>query len=222
MTILRQHIDTVVRHYRGQLVAWDVVNEAIADDAELRQSMWLNGIGSDYIEMAFRWAHVADPQARLFYNDYGGEGLGKKSDAIYALVKNLRQRDVPIHGIGFQMHVSIDNPPKPEDVAANIKRLGELGLAVHITEMDVRIHGGRGTRQEKLATQAKLYREMLQACLDASNCTTFVTWGFSDRHSWIPSYYGHPDSPLIFDESFRPKPAYNALIELLRKPLNTE
>jgi len=217
MTILRQHIETVVGHYRGQLLAWDVVNEAIADDAELRESIWLKGIGSDYIEMAFRWAHAVDPQARLFYNDYGGEGLGKKSDAIYALVRDLRQRDVPIQGVGFQMHVSIDRPPQPEDVAANIQRLGELGLEVHITEMDVSIHGSKGTRQEKLAAQANLYRDMLQACLNASNCKVFVTWGLTDHHSWIPKYYGHPDSPLIFDESFRPKPAYNALIEVLRK-----
>jgi endo-1,4-beta-xylanase len=217
MAILRQHIYTVVDRYRGQLVAWDVVNEAIADNASLRDTIWLKGIGSEYIEMAFRWAHEADPQARLFYNDYGGEDLGKKSDAIYALVKDLRQRDVPIHGIGLQMHISINNPPKPEAVAANIKRLGELGLEVQITEMDVRIHGGTGTREEKLAAQANLYRDMLKVCLNAPNCKAFVTWGFTDKHSWIPSHFGHPDSPLIFDELFRPKPTYGALMEELTK-----
>ncbi len=217
MTILRQHIYTVVDRYRGQLVAWDVVNEAIADNASLRDTIWLKGIGSEYIEMAFRWAHEADPQAHLFYNDYGGEDLGKKSDAIYALVKDLRQRDVPIHGIGLQMHISINNPPKPEAVAANIKRLGELGLEVQITEMDVRIHGGTGTREEKLAAQANLYRDMLKVCLNAPNCKAFVTWGFTDKHSWIPSHFGHPDSPLIFDELFHPKPTYGALMEGLTK-----
>ena len=217
MTILRQHIYMVVDRYRGQLVAWDVVNEAIADNASLRDTIWLKGIGSEYIEMAFRWAHEADPQVRLFYNDYGGEDLGKKSDAIYALVKDLRQRDVPIHGIGLQMHISINNPPKPEAVAANIKRLGELGLEVQITEMDVRIHGGTGTKEEKLAAQANLYRDMLKVCLNAPNCKAFVTWGFTDKHSWIPSHFGHPDSPLIFDELFRPKPTYGALMEGLTK-----
>lgn len=216
MTILRQHIDTVVSHYRGQLVAWDVVNEAIADNASQRDTFWLQGIGPKYIEMAFRWAHEADPQARLFYNDYGGEALGKKSDAIYSLVKDLRQRDVPIHGVGLQMHVSITNPPKPEDVAANIKRLNELGLEVQITEMDVRIHDGKGTTKEKLAAQAKVYRDMLRTCLNASKCTAFLTWGLTDRHSWIPKYFGHPDSPLIFDESYRPKLAYKALVEELK------
>jgi endo-1,4-beta-xylanase len=218
MSILRQHIDTVVGRYRGQLIAWDVVNEAIADDqTSLRNTIWWRTIGPEYLEMAFRWAHQADPQARLFYNDYDGEALGKKSDAIYALVKDLRQRDVPIHGVGLQMHVSINNPPNPKDVAANIKRLGELGLEVQITEMDVRIHGGTGTRTEKLAAQAQLYRNMLRVCLKSPNCKAFVTWGFTDRHSWIPSHFGHPDSPLFFDESFRPKPAYNALRELLQE-----
>lgn len=217
MTILRQHIDKVVSHYDGKVVAWDVVNEAIADNGSLRQSIWLKGIGPEYIELAFRWAHAADPQARLFYNDYGGEALGKKSDAIYALVKDLLQRDVPIHGVGLQMHISINNPPNPEDVAANIKRLGELGLEVEITEMDVKIHDGTGTREEKLTAQADVYRNMLRVCLDAANCKAFVTWGFTDRHSWIPDYFGHPDSPLIFDESYRPKPAYKALKEVLKQ-----
>ncbi len=217
MTILRQHIYTVVSHYRGQLVAWDVVNEAIADDASLRDTIWLKGIGQEYLEMAFRWAHEADPQVRLFYNDYGGEGLGKKSDAIYALVKDLRQRDVPIHGVGFQMHVGIKNRPNPEAVAANIKRLDELGLEVQITEMDVKISEGTGTREEKLAAQAEVYRNMMRVCLAASNCKAFLLWGVSDRYSWIPGFIKQPDAPLIFDESSRPKPAYAALVEELKK-----
>lgn len=217
ITILRQHINTVVGRYRDRLFAWDVVNEAIsdADDAALRENIWLKTIGSDYIEMAFRWAHEADPKARLFYNDYNGEGLGKKSDEIYALAKDLRQRNVPINGVGLQMHVSLDNPASPEAVATNIKRLGELGLEVQITEMDVRTYGAKGTLEEKLTAQANLYRDMLRVCLDAPKCTAFATWGFTDQHSWIPKHYNHPDSPLIFDESYRPKPAYNALIEVL-------
>jgi endo-1,4-beta-xylanase len=217
MTILREHIDTVVSHYRGQLVAWDVMNEAIADNAELRDTIWLKTIGQDYIELAFRWAHEADPQVRLFYNDYDSEGLGAKSDAIYALVKDLRQRDVPIHGVGLQMHVSINNPPNPEDVAANIKRLNDLGLEVQITEMDVRIGSGTENLEQRLAQQAAVYRNMMRVCLEAENCTAFVVWGLSDRHSWIPSHYNQPDLPLIFDKSFRPKPAYEALIEELQR-----
>jgi endo-1,4-beta-xylanase len=217
MDILHQHIYTVVAHYQGQLAAWDVVNEAVAGNGSLRDSIWLSRIGSEYIELAFRWAHEADPQARLFYNDHDGEGLGKKSDGIYALVKELRQRNVPIHGVGFQMHKSIKNPPSIEQVAANIKRLGELGLEVQITEMDVQIHDGIGTTQQKLASQADVYREMMRVCLDAPNCKSLTTWGLADHHSWIPYFFKRPDSPLLFDESYRPKPAYDALVDVLKE-----
>jgi endo-1,4-beta-xylanase len=217
MDILHQHIYTVVAHYQGQLAAWDVVNEAVAGNGSLRDSIWLSRIGPEYIELAFRWAHEADPQARLFYNDHDGEGLGKKSDAIYELIKDLRQRNVPIHGVGFQMHKSIKNPPSIKQVAANIKRMGELGLEVQITEMDVQIHDGKGTTQQKLASQADVYREMMRVCLYAPNCTSLTTWGLADHHSWIPYFFKRPDSPLLFDESYRPKPAYNALVDVLKK-----
>ncbi|NEQ67764.1 MAG: endo-1,4-beta-xylanase, partial [Symploca sp. SIO2D2] len=216
LELMRQHIYTVVGHYRGQVESWDVVNEAISHNGKMRDSVFLNNIGPEYIEMAFRWAHEADPQARLFYNDHDAEELGKKSDAIYELVKNLLERNVPIHGVGFQMHTSLKRPPNPQKVAANIQRLGELGLEVWITEMDVQIYDGKGTREEKLAAQAEVYRDILRVCLDAPNCKSFATWGFSDKYSWIPYFFDRPDSPLLFDESYRPKPAYNALVEELQ------
>lgn len=218
IAIMRQHIDTVVGHYRGQLAVWDVVNEAVAEDGNsLRNTVWLQKIGKEYIEMAFRFAHEVDPKARLFYNDYGGEELGKKSDTIYELVKDLRQRNVPIDGVGLQMHVSIKNPPNPEKVAANIKRLNQLGMEVHVTEMDVKISDGIGTLSERLAAQAAVYRNMMQVCLSAQNCKGFSVWGVNDRYSWIPRFLNKPDAPLLFDESSRPKPAYEALLEVLKK-----
>jgi endo-1,4-beta-xylanase len=213
--ILREHITTVVGHYRGRVAAWDVVNEAVTDDGSLRDTIWLRSIGPEYIDLAFRWAHEADPDALLFYNDYAAEGLGPKSDAVYALVQALLERGVPIDGVGLQMHVSLRWPPDPEAVAANMDRLGALGLAVHVTEMDVRIQGAPGTVEERLAAQANIYRDMMEVCLGASACKAFVTWGFTDRHSWIPQHTGHPDAPLLFDESYRPKPAYHAIMDAL-------
>lgn len=216
--ILRQHINTVMSHYRGKLGIWDVVNEAVAEDGNsLRNTVWLQKIGKEYIEMAFLLAREVDPKARLFYNDYGGEELGKKSDAIYALVKDLRQRKVPIDGVGLQMHVGIKNPPNPEKVAANIKRLNELGLEVQITEMDVKISDGTGTLTQRFSAQADVYRQMMQVCLSAQNCQGFSFWGVNDRYSWLPRFFKKPDAPLIFDESSRPKPAYEALVEVLKK-----
>lgn len=212
--ILREHIMTVVGHYRGRVVVWDVVNEAIADDgSSLRDSIWLRVIGPEYIDMAFRWAHEADPDALLFYNDWGGEGQGQKWDATYALVRDLLQRGVPIHGVGLQMHVSLDSCPEPQDVAANIERLAALGLEVHITEMDVRIE--MPATQEELDKQACIYRDMLRVCLSAENCTAFVLWGFADSHSWIPDFFQGCGAALIFDEAYDPKPACNALMDVL-------
>ena len=213
MAILRDHIYAVAGHYRGQLLAWDVVNEAIDNQGQLRDSIWLRGIGPEYIDLAFHWAHEADPHALLFYNDYGGEGLGRKSDAIYELVKGLTQRGVPLDGVGLQMHVGLAEAPPAEEVAANMERLAELGLIVHVTEMDVRL-GGLGTPAE-LDAQARLYGDMLRTCLSASNCQAFVLWGFTDRYTWIPDLLGRPDAPLIFDRDYRPKPAYGALQQAL-------
>jgi endo-1,4-beta-xylanase len=215
MAILRDYIHTVVSHYRGQVNTWDVASEALDAD-----NFWMDKIGPDYIDWAFRWAHEADPQARLFYNDYESEELSKKSsDQIYNLVKGLLQRGVPIDGVGLEMHLSLGKQlPMPQEVLTNMKSLADLGLEVQITEMDVQIHGASGTMQEKLAQQASAYRDILGACLSVTKCTAFVMWGFSDRYSWIPSFTGHPDAPLIFDESYHPKPAYCALIAELAPP----
>jgi endo-1,4-beta-xylanase len=216
MAILREHILTEVSHYRGQVNIWDVVNEAINNNGTLRDSIWLRGIGPDYLDLAFRWAHEANPEARLFYNDYGGEGLGEKSDAIYNLVKGMIQRGVPINGVGLEMHVSLDAYPHPEDVLANLKRLATPGLEVQITEMDVKIQDDARPMQARLDAEAQIYRDMLSVCLAVKQCTAFVMWGFTDRHSWIPGATGHPDAPLIFDSAYRPKPAFFALVDVLR------
>ncbi len=216
MAILKDHIMTVVSHYRGKLIAWDVVNEAIADGTDtLRNSIWMQDIGPDYIDWAFRWAHQADPQVHLFYNDYGGDGLGAKSNAIYNLVKGLVQRGVPIYGVGLQMHVSITDPPSEQDVIANMQRLAALGLKVQITEMDVEIQGDPRPLAEKLQAQAQVYHDMMAACLAVSACEAFVMWGFTDRYSWIPAATGHADEPLIYDQNYHPKPAFHALMSAL-------
>jgi endo-1,4-beta-xylanase len=216
--ILHDHIDTVVGHFRGQVADWDVVNEVLNDDGTLRETIWHKAIGPEYIAMAFRWAHAADPQAKLFYNNYGGEMQGPKADAAYALVKRLQQEGVPIDGAGFQMHVGLGNAPAPAAVAANMRRLDELGLEVQITEMDVQLQTGTGTEAQKWQAQAEIYGDMLQTCVEAVNCHTFMMWGFTDNYSWIPGYTGNPDNPLIFDRDYQPKPAYDRLMEVLSTP----
>jgi len=163
----------------------------------------------------FHWAHEADPDARLFYNDYAAEALNTKSDAIYATVKELLRRRVPIHGVGLQMHVCQWAPPKPKSVARNIRRLNALGLDVHITEMDVRIK--EPATDKDLKAQARVYRDIAKVCLKAAQCTALVTWGVTDRYSWIPHAFKGNGSALLFDTKGDPKPAYHALHKTLER-----
>ncbi len=216
IAILREHIAAVVGRYKGRIAEWDVVNEAVDDNQNaLRQSLWYQRIGPDYLDIAFRAAQEADPGALLFYNDYSTEGLGGKSDAVYNLVRSLVERGVPVHGVGFQVHTSLAWKPKPEDVAANMARYAALGLKVAITEMDVRVQDTGGVNAANLEAQAQVYRDMLDVCLKAANCTGFSTWGFTDKYSWIPFFTGRADAALIFDQNYQPKPAYTALAQRL-------
>lgn len=214
-SILQDHIMNVATHFRGKVVLWDVVNEAISYGQPYgpQPSYWLNTIGSNYVDMAFRWAHQADPGAKLFYNDTGGEGLGAKSDAVFNLVQGLVTRGVPVNGVGLQMHVSLAGAPSAADIATNIKRLTDLGLEVQITEMDVRLKTPASSSD--LIAQAKVYQDVLNACLGNSMCTALVTWGVTDAHSWIPGSYPGFGSALLFDENLQAKPAASAIVSVL-------
>ncbi len=205
---VEDHIRTVAGRYRRRVRAWDVVNEAIDDGTYgLRSTVFSRGLGDDYVAVAFRLARRADPDAELIYNDYGGEGLNRKSDAIYALVKGLKERGVPIDGVGLQMHVNAASYPSAADVAANIRRLADLGLQVNISEMDVQVRNVPGDAAAKLARQRQVYREVVAACLTVPRCEAVTLWGFTDAHSWIDSFFG-ADDPLVFDEQYRAKPAF--------------
>jgi endo-1,4-beta-xylanase len=222
MAILREHIQTVVGRYRGQIAVWDVVNEALAGtaDGSLRDYFWLRAIGPTYIDLAFRWANEADPAARLFYNEFFAEGRGPKSDRVYELVRDLRGRGVPAHGVGMQMHIEEEGRPSPQrpipqEVATNMDRLAALGLTVHVTEMDVRV--GQNAGQAQLESQARMYADILRVCLAAPTCEALVTWGVSDLHSWlrVPPQSQPWEQPLLFDDTYRPKPAYYAVRDIL-------
>jgi endo-1,4-beta-xylanase len=215
MAILRDHIKTVVGRYRGQIVAWDVVSEALNRDGSLRDTIWLRNIGPEYIDLAYQWAHEADPEARLFYSDYGNDEEGPKPDGMYNLMRSLLQRGVPINGVGLQTHRHLKDPPKIDLIAKNIKRHVDLGIEVQFTELDVQIVEAQGTWEERLAAQGRVYGDLLRVCLEAKNCTAFMTWGFTDRYTWINDLTGKVEAPLIFDTLYRPKPAYHAIKQVL-------
>jgi len=201
------HIRTVAGHYRRRVYAWDVVNEAIDDSQSgLRSTVFSRGLGPDYVAEAFRLARKADPDAELVYNDYGGEGLNRKSNDIYNLVKDLKQRGL-VDGVGLQMHISAASFPAIADIQANIQRLADLGLQVNLSEMDVRIKDVPGDAVTKRQRQRQVYRDVVAACVAVPRCEAVTLWGFTDAHSWIDSTFG-ADDPLLFDEQYRAKPAF--------------
>jgi endo-1,4-beta-xylanase len=220
--VLADHIATVVGRYSGKVYAWDVVNEPFNDDGSMRNSVWYNGPGIGFagkgtklIEQALKWAHAADPQAKLFVNEFGAEMLNGKSNALYAMAKDFVKRGIPLSGIGFQLHVgdSFDSFDALSSFRANIKRFAALGLEVQFTEVDVRENNaGRAN----MSAQAETYKDLLSECLRQPACTAFQTWGFTDKHSWIPAENPGYGWALPFDANYKKKRAYDAMMKKLK------
>lgn len=210
---LRNNFRHVLRRYRGRIDRWDVVNEAIADDGSgLRSTIFSQTLGSDYIAWAFREAHEIDPDAELLYNDYGTETANPKSDTVYAMVKGLLAEGVPIHGVGFQMHLVAATAPSTDDMIANLERFTDLGLSVNISELDVRVASLTSSEPEKLATEKQVFHRAVAACLAVPRCDAVTTWGFTDKYTWITGAFG-ADEPLEFDTQYKKKPAFYGLID---------
>jgi len=221
-TVLQGHIHTVMTHYASKVYAWDVVNEAFNDDGTMRHTLWYDqpgiiaGKGTEYIERVFRWAHQADPDAKLFYNDYDAEAINRKSEAIYKMAKDFKKRGVPLDGIGFQTHVSLkfDHSAKLASFAKNMDRFAKLGLEIHLTEIDIRL---TDSSPASLAAEAKLYGEITTLCVQQPACKLLQTWGFTDKHSWIPGFYKGQGWALLWDEKYQKKPAYESVRDALAK-----
>jgi endo-1,4-beta-xylanase len=206
--LLRKHITDEVSHFKGKIWQWDVVNEAFNDDGTMRDTIWLRAMGPGYIADAFRWAHQADPHALLMYNDYNIEGLGAKSDAVYALVKQLRAQGVPISGVGLQTHLDTKYS-FPNQMQQNMQRFADLGLKVALTEVDARTTLPV-TSTEQLAQNSD-YSQSLQACLLVRQCISYTVWGFGDAYSWVPGVFAGEGAADLYDETMQPKPSYYAL-----------
>jgi endo-1,4-beta-xylanase len=224
LTRLKDHINTVVSRYKGKIYAWDVVNEAISDkpDEYLRPSLWYQVCGEEYIAKAFEYAHAADPNAILFYNDYN-EINAVKREKIYKLVKSLKDAGVPIGGVGLQGHWAINEPSK-DQLDSTLKKFSDLGLTIQITELDISVypkeHNARERKPEDADTaftpekenrQIEEYKMCFELFRKYGNVISGVTfWNLSDRHSWLDNFpvRGRKDHPLLFDESLRPKKAF--------------
>lgn len=237
LTRMEDHITTVVSRYKGRIKGWDVVNEALDGNGTLRDSPWLQIIGEgaadkqyDFIEHAFGWTHQADPDAELYYNDYGLETSKAKCDGAVAIVKHLQSKGIRIDGVGIQLHAGLTHP-SVEGLEYAITSLAATGVKVMITELDIRTQTrgyrgadiGRVRRQSTddstattAETQKKLadkYAEIFSVLLRHEKDITRVTfWGIYDRTSWIGG------SPLLFDRDYQPKEAFFAVVKAARQP----
>jgi len=209
---LRRNIHEVMHRYRRETRAWDVVNEAIADDGTLRDTVFLRTLGPGYIADAFRWAHHEDRGAVLFYNDFNIDTINPKSNAVYELVRGLVEAGVPIDGVGFQMHLEAGTAPSTEEIVTNLRRFTDLGLRVNISELDVRIAKLTGDQVTRLAVERQVFHRAVAACVQVPGCESLTTWGFTDLDSWIDATFG-ADDPLELDEQYRRKPAYYGMID---------
>lgn len=203
IAVMQEHILNVVAHFRGRIPEWDVVNEAFNDDGSYKNNVWYQVIGPEYIALAFRLAHQADPQAKLFYNDLGYEAGGPHTQAVLNMVRSLREQGVPIDGVGLESHFDISAGPVTDRMRPVMQAFADLGMAEEITELDV--NAGPGT--DKLAAEAELYRQVARACLEQIACQRITTWGYTDRYSWL----GSDRQGLPFDVNYQPKPAWQAL-----------
>jgi len=212
---LRNHIQTIVTRYKGQFRYWDVLNEAVDPNAldGIRAGVWKDIIGPQYIEIAFDAARKADPNAKLFYNDFN-EWKPKKREAIYALVKKLKSKGL-IDGIGLQQHVNLFEPTASE-LNTTISRFSELGVEIHVTELDVEVNrNGKYTELTPDLNQklAQRYKELFDTYLKhAGKITAVMTFNVTDASSWL-RYHPNPHLtwPLLFDSQGQPKPAFWAI-----------
>lgn len=212
--VMREHLEALLGRYQGRIDSWDVINEPFEDGGpELRENLWYQTLGEDYITEALRMAHEVDPQARLYINEFGIEGGGDKTDALYELASGLLEQGAPLHGIGFQGHFV--HGDVPEDLAENMRRFADLGLDVEISELDVRI--AEPVTDEAVSDQAEEYRRAVEACLEVSRCVGVSVWGVTDAHSWIPEWFPGYDSALPFDEGYQGKPALGGMVDALRR-----
>ncbi len=211
--VTHEHIRSVVQRYRRRVGIWDVVNEPFEDDGTRRQSVFQRELGDGWVEDAFRTARAADATAALYLNEIGAEAPGPKSDALYALVKELKARGVPINGVGFQAHLT--RRGVPDGFKANLERFAALGLDVAVTEADVALTVP--AESAALRAQARAFGDVTEACVALARCRSLTFWGFTDRHSWISATQPGRGAATLLDEQLRPKRAYRAVREALRR-----
>jgi len=210
VSILTSHVTSEVTHYKGQIYAWDVVNEPFGDQGGMREWFYQDNVGTSYINAAFHAAHAADPGAKLYINDYNLEFTGAKIDTAVSAVASLLQEGVPIHGIGFEGHMNVGEVPSAAAIAANMERFTALGLEVALTEIDIRMKlpaSGPLLEQQKAD-----YQTMIIACMMVEKCVGMTLWDFTDKYSWIVATYPGAGEACPWDSDLKQKPAFDGIV----------
>lgn len=217
--LMKDHIQTVMKHFKNKVTAWDVVNEAFNEDGTLRNSIWLQKIGNSYIEKAFLYASDADPSALLFYNDYNLESNPIKLNSVLSLMNNLRNRGINIDGIGVQMHINT-SIPDPSQIAGTFQKIANQDYKIHVSELDISVN----PLGEAIVANPSIFKEQAQILgsivlhynqVPKQLQYGITFWGVSDKNSWIRSHYNRMDFPLLYDDNYLPKPCYCTLINTL-------
>lgn len=225
-SFMKDYIHTYVGRYKGKVDAWDVVNEAINTfGGGYRETFWYNTLGKDYIAKAFRYAHEADPDAILFYNDFNTERDTAKLHSVLEMIKDLKAQGVPISGLGYQMHLRMDIPN--EVIAYALRKGAETGLQIHLSEIDIIFNKhndsqGGGEQivpeitDELLEKQKQKYKDlvtMYRTIVPKEQQYGMTFWGFADKNTWINGFFRIKDWPCIFDQNLEPKPAFYGMKE---------
>jgi endo-1,4-beta-xylanase len=204
---MEAHITGEASHFKGKCYAWDVVNEPFNSNGSFVADPFFNAMGSGYIADALRTAHAADPNAKLYLNDFGIEGENAKSNAMFSLAQSLLAAGVPLNGIGFESHFILGQIPS--DMQANMQRFANLGLDVAVTELDDRIT--LPATSANLAQQATEFAAVVKDCLGVTRCVGVTQWAVGDADSWVPGAFSGQGAATMFDQSYNPKPAFTAV-----------
>jgi endo-1,4-beta-xylanase len=208
--VMKNHITNEVTHYKGQCYAWDVVNEGLNDDGTMRSDVFYDTIGEAYIPIAFATAAAADPDAKLYYNDYNIETAGSKSTAAQNLVKMVQAYGAKIDGVGLQAHLIVGSVSSASSMQSNLQSFVDLGVEVAYTELDIRTTTPATDAQ--LTQQATDYANVITACKNVAKCVGVTIWDWTDKYSWIPSVFSGQGEALPWDDEYQPKPAYWAIL----------
>ncbi|KAJ5779838.1 hypothetical protein N7457_007558 [Penicillium paradoxum] len=210
---MKNHITNVVTHYKGKCYAWDVANEALNEDGTYRDSVFYQTIGEAYLPIAFATAAAADPDAKLYYNDYNIESPGSKSTGAQRIVKLVQQYGAKIDGVGLQAHFIVGSTPSQSAQTTNLAAFTDLGVEVAYTELDIRMT--LPSTDALLAQQSTDYRNSVAACVANTKCVGVTIWDYTDKYSWVPNTFSGQGAACPWDENLVKKPAYDGILAAL-------